>query len=340
MNGPARAPATLHVTNAYHATSGGVRTFYRALLETAEAAGRRLDLVVPSPGRVVETERVGSSTAIHHVPAPAAPGFDRRYRLLHPGHYVGRGAAVSRLLHEVRPDIVEICDKYSVIHAARLVRRSWYWSGPRPTVVAASFERMDDNVEAYIASWPWLRRAAHAYLRYAYVHAVDAHIANSEYTAEELRRSAGAPHVEVCGMGVDAARFTNAAADPGLRRRLIQSAGGSAEGVLVLYAGRLSPEKHLHFAVEAVGVAAARPGAPDVRLVMAGEGPARHSLAHLAARLAPGRVAFLGNIGNRDELATLYASADVFVHPNPREPFGIGPVRSGHMGDGSFRRHG
>ena len=36
---------------------------------------------------------------------------------------------------------------------------------------------------------------------------------------------------------------------------------------------------------------------------------------------------FCGHVDAR-ALARLYASCDVFVHPNPREPFGIGPLEA------------
>lgn len=47
-----------------------------------------------------------------------------------------------------------------------------------------------------------------------------------------------------------------------------------------------------------------------------------------AAEQARARVCFLGHIACRKELADLYANADVFVHPNPREPFGIAPLEA------------
>jgi hypothetical protein len=42
----------------------------------------------------------------------------------------------------------------------------------------------------------------------------------------------------------------------------------------------------------------------------------------------PGRALFLGHIPDQDVLADLYANADVFIHPNPREPFGIAPLEA------------
>lgn len=48
----------------------------------------------------------------------------------------------------------------------------------------------------------------------------------------------------------------------------------------------------------------------------------------LCRQKSPGRVTFLGHLGDREELAGLYANADMFVHPNPREPFGIAPLEA------------
>ncbi|MGE3518602.1 MAG: hypothetical protein AB7J63_06600 [Vicinamibacterales bacterium] len=49
---------TFHLTNAYHDTSGGVRTFYQNLLAAAERRRQPLRLLVP--GSRTEVEDVGS----------------------------------------------------------------------------------------------------------------------------------------------------------------------------------------------------------------------------------------------------------------------------------------
>jgi len=54
----------------------------------------------------------------------------------------------------------------------------------------------------------------------------------------------------------------------------------------------------------------------------------RAALERAVALSCPGRVAFLGHFGTRDDLAAVYASADAFVHPNPAEPFGIAPLEA------------
>jgi alpha-1,6-mannosyltransferase len=322
MNGAPVQLTSLHLTNAYHPTSGGIRTFYRAALAGAEARGRQMHLVVP--GEHDGEERVGRNGWIHHVAAPPAPGFDRRYRLLAPRHYVRSDAPVRRLLATIRPDVVEICDKYTLPHAAWLLRRA----GPRrPTLVALSCERMDDNVAAYLTGAALMRQGVAIYMRHAYVPPFDAHLANSAYTADELR-SAGAAKtaIHLCGMGVDADAFVAATFDASLRARLLTTAGGTAQSMLLLYAGRVSPEKHLGLLIEAVTTLSDR--RPDVRLAIVGDGPAVPRLRDLATSCYPGRVAFLPHVADRRALAQHYAAADVFVHPNPREPFGIGPLEA------------
>jgi glycosyltransferase involved in cell wall biosynthesis len=60
----------------------------------------------------------------------------------------------------------------------------------------------------------------------------------------------------------------------------------------------------------------------DVRLLVAGDGPARLELERLAAELGPGRVRFLGYVPYA-ELPVLYAAADLFVHAASEERWGV-----------------
>lgn len=57
--------ATLHLTNAYHESSGGIRTMYHALLAQAEIEHRSMTLVVP--GDTDREEPRGRFTRIVHV---------------------------------------------------------------------------------------------------------------------------------------------------------------------------------------------------------------------------------------------------------------------------------
>lgn len=321
---------TLHLTNAYHPTSGGIRTFYRALLMRANAERRQMRLVVP--GEADGVEAIGDYGRIHFIAAPPAPAFDRRYRLLLPQAYLRASTRLREILISEQPDLVEICDKYSLFYLAAMIRKGLAPGLKRPVLVGLSCERMDDNVAAYLGSGPVRRALTRGYIRHLYGPPFDAHVANSEYTADELRRALwdrSTDFVRVCPMGVESMAFGPVHRDPQLRRTLLERAGGTRDSVLLLYAGRVSPEKNPKLLIETLErlirpARGRRAAERDYRLVIAGDGPSCHDLKEQARQFVPGRVHWLGAIQDRAELARLYASADVFVHPNPKEPFGIG----------------
>jgi glycogen synthase len=66
----------------------------------------------------------------------------------------------------------------------------------------------------------------------------------------------------------------------------------------------------------------------DVRLLVVGDGMERERCRRDSAQRMPGHVVFLGHVKDRRVLADIYANCDVFVHPNPREPFGIAPLEA------------
>jgi glycosyltransferase involved in cell wall biosynthesis len=128
-------------------------------------------------------------------------------------------------------------------------------------------------------------------------------------------------------MGVDVDGFAPTRRSQAVRAQLLRRTGGDRHSRLLFYAGRLSPEKNLELLTETLERLSA-PGEDDYRFVIAGHGPRAEWLrARCNREPLRGRVAFLGSL-ERDALAACYASADVFVHPNAREPFGIGPLEA------------
>jgi len=102
---------TLHITNSYHPASGGIRTFYHALLEGANRHGRLVRLVVP--GAETRVEEIGEFGRIYYVAAPRVPILDSRYRWMLPHAYAWRyDSPLRRILATERPDLVEVCDKF------------------------------------------------------------------------------------------------------------------------------------------------------------------------------------------------------------------------------------
>jgi glycosyltransferase involved in cell wall biosynthesis len=92
-------------------------------------------------------------------------------------------------------------------------------------------------------------------------------------------------------------------------------------GPVVLYAGRLSPEKHIDVIIRAISELAQEE--VPVTLVLAGHGSARTSLVTLTHELnLTARVRFLGFV-DPIELARVYRAADVFSIASTAETFSL-----------------
>lgn len=123
-------------------------------------------------------------------------------------------------------------------------------------------------------------------------------------------QEAGFERLQVVGRAVDTQRFTPALRDTALRA----SWGASQDTPVILCAGRLAREKNLQLLIRAYAMT--KLVRPDVRLVLAGDGPARDEL-----RAAAPDAVFTGSLP-QNELARYYASADIFGFPSQSETFG------------------
>jgi glycosyltransferase involved in cell wall biosynthesis len=130
----------------------------------------------------------------------------------------------------------------------------------------------------------------------------------------------------VCPRGVDSEHFSPDRRSAEVRREMREHAGASENSIMLLYAGRISPEKNIGLLIDLMKILA-KDETRDFRLVLAGDGPKRRWLKKQAEKHARGKVAFLGHL-EKEKLADYYANADVFVHPNPNEPFGIAPLEA------------
>lgn len=321
---------SLHMTNSWHETSGGIATFYRVLIEQANRRKQEIRLVVP--GEHERMEDCGEFGRIYHIKSHPAR-LNAAYRMIYPPQFLFAGSKLQQILISERPDVVEICDKYTLNYLGALLRAKLLPRVDfRPLVIGLSCERMDDNFHSYIGTVPFAKTFCSVYMRWLYFPFFDHHIANSEYTAAELS-SAARGHLVARGtwirhMGVDLHHLSPRRRSTTYRRKLLQNfAGAGQDSILLLYVGRLAPEKNLTLLFDLLAhLAGARER--DFRLLIAGGGIERTRWEADAAQRAPGKAVFLDHIPDKNVLADLYANADLFVHPNPREPFGIAPLEA------------
>ncbi len=154
----------------------------------------------------------------------------------------------------------------------------------------------------------WARPAVWPLIRAVHGRAL-LNLAPSRFTQRELREHG----VDCDGLwrgGVDTVQFHPEKRCIEMRTRL---AGGRPDGPVLLYVGRLSPEKKLETLkplLEAV---------PEARLALVGDGPSRASLEACFEGLP---ASFLG-FQRGEALARAFASADVFVMPSTTETLGF-----------------
>jgi alpha-1,6-mannosyltransferase len=305
-----RYPKTLHLTNFYHAKSGGIGAFYRALFQYANRQGRQMLLVVP--GEESRCEQAGPYARIYYVKAPRSPWFDRRYRLIFPMGFAA--TETMRIVRTEQPDVIEISDKYTLPYLSGMMRKGLINGVKRPTEIATSHERMDDNISAHVTGSDVGLWFARFYMRHIYFPMFDHHIANSRYTAEELV-AASYGHttrrgIWTCPMGLDVSQFKSGDATPHRGKRL-------------LYAGRISREKNVTLLIDMLERLP-----EEYSLMVAGDGPLRTWFLAEASRRCPGRIDTQGHFPDRAAFVQMFRGADAFIHPNPHEPFGITPLEA------------
>jgi len=227
------------------------------------------------------------------------------------------GREIAQILRKEQPDILEVSDKYSMPYVAGMVRKRMIKGVKRPTEIATSHERLGDNIAAHWHAGLLGRMFARWYMRWIYFAQFDHHVANSPYTAAELV-PASAGHttrrgIWICPMGVDTEVFA-----PRGEKRPVSHVGGC-----LLYTGRLAREKNIGLLIEALEHL---PQAFSMDVV--GDGPERRWFSKESERRVPGRVRMHGYVADRREYVARLQQADVFVHPNPKEPFGIGPLEA------------
>jgi glycosyltransferase involved in cell wall biosynthesis len=134
-------------------------------------------------------------------------------------------------------------------------------------------------------------------------------LCTSEATRDYLM-SEGIERLHLWPQGVDARRFHPGNFSKDWRVRL---SGGNPAERLLLYVGRLAPEKGIG------GLAAVLREIPGLRLAIVGDGPARRDLER---EFADTPTVFTGVRKGRD-LSAAYASADAFVFPSTTETLGL-----------------
>ena len=272
----------------------GVTNSVVRIVEELTRAGHECVVIAPGPG----------DTRIDGTPIIRVRSFDLpRYGDLRVGLPTAR---MTALLRRLDPDVVHLAAPAMLGAAAAIsARRLGIPSVAIYQTDLAGFASRHRLGVARGLIWRWV----------SWVHRqADVTLAPSTAAMWTLRRH-GVPDVARWARGVDLGRFSPAHRDDGIRQALlhgvnppITSSSAGTDPVVVGYVGRLAPEKQVHRLRPLLSL-------PGVRVVVVGDGPDRAAL----EKALPG-AAFLGLLRG-GELATIYASLDVFVHTGLDETF-------------------
>ena len=208
---------------------------------------------------------------------------------------------LTRLWSRQRPDIVHIATEgplgWSALQVAKKLKLP----------VSTDFRT---NFHAYSQHYGigWLSGAIMAYLKKFHNSAQATMVPTSQLQAE--LDSAGFKHLSVVPRGIDTDVFSPNHRSEALR----QSWGADTNTRVLLYVGRLAPEKNLKLVIQTYRNM--KRSHPDVKLVLVGDGPMRAGL----EKDNPS-VIFAG-FQTGSALAQHYASGDIFLFASQTETFG------------------
>jgi len=304
------------MVQAYAVGSGGVKTYLhekrRYLLEQTDC-----EHLLIVPGASDRIQREGRATTIE-IEGPLVRGAGA-YR------FVARVDKLLRRLGHEAPDLIEVGDPFLMPWVARYHR--WRRGAPLVGFYHADFPRAYCGHYAARALGTGAGRVAEA-LADRYARAVDraceAVLVASPALQERLARWVP-ERLHYLPLGIDLEAF-----HPRHRDRSLWARHGIDPAATVLvYAGRLDAEKRSDLL--AAAFRRARLSRPAV-LVLVGEGPLREPL--LAEAGADARLRVLPYQSDRDALARLLASADLYVTAGPHETFGLSVLEAQASGLG------
>jgi alpha-1,6-mannosyltransferase len=225
---------------------------------------------------------------------------------------------IRRILHEELPDVIEVGSAYLDCWLALAAGADWapllsgfYHADFPDSYMAPAVDGLPRAISKPFVDF-WKRYVRYVYQRF------DVTCVTSRYIQDKLT-GYGVRNTELVPLGVDSDHFTPAKRDPEIRKQL-----GVKEGEkLALYVGRFWSEKGIDVLTKAIPRLGQIEG---LHVALVGDGTLEGQIRAAAAPFE--RVHVLGYVSDRDLLARIYASADLFLSPGPYETFGLSTVEA------------
>ncbi len=294
------------LTQFYSPVSGGVRRYLHEksrYIQEHRQNDRHIWIIPGDTDRVEES----CSARVHMVQSPMVSRTSR-YRLL------WRLERVEQILEREQPDLVESGDPYQVAWKAQTSAQAlgfgttgFYHSHFPEAYFRSAMKYFGDFATEIVME------CCREYIVRLYS-GFDRTIVPSSALAALLQEW-GVRNVAHVDLGVNIADFFPDR-EAGLHQR--KTFGFGERHRVLLYVGRLAPEKNLATLLSAFGMLRKRDD--RYRLIVVGDG----TLRHLVSRSAQGGcLHWIPTLERPGDLPDIYRAADVFVHPGLQETFGL-----------------
>jgi alpha-1,6-mannosyltransferase len=300
------------LTQFYSPVSGGVKRYISekvSWMRRARPDDRHI-LVIPGEKTAVREDGLAR---VYTIKSPLVSRTARYRALLNL-------TAIEEILEKERPDVIESGDPYQVAWKALAsgdalgIPVVGFYHSHFPEAYLRTIDKFFGRIAVDIT-----RDIARRYVRELY-NRFDATIVPSPALAR-LLTDWGVQNTRLGELGVDTQLF-HAEGSPDERRQVREALDIADDRILLLYVGRLAPEKNVTTLFEAF----AQLDESRFALVVIGDGPERRHLSRLRERNA--NVHWLPYQGDGQQLARLYRAADLFVHPGVQETFGLVALES------------
>lgn len=300
------------LTQFYSPVGGGVRRYVSEKIAWMRRARPDTRHVLIIPGDKTACRDDGPSR-VYTIRAPLV-SRTARYRVLL------NLTAIEEILEKERPDVIESGDPYQVAWKALASGDALgipvvaFYHSHFPEAYLRTVNKFFGPIAVDIA-----RDIARRYVRELY-NRFAATIVPSPALAQ-LLEAWGVHNTRLGELGVDTELF-HAQPDPDERRQVREALDIPADKIVLLYVGRLAPEKNVTTLFDAFE----KLDGSRFALVVVGDGTERRHLARLRERNHG--VHWLPYQGDGQQLARLYRAADLFVHPGVHETFGLVALES------------
>ncbi|WP_151840012.1 glycosyltransferase family 4 protein [Acinetobacter soli] len=284
------------VTETWPPEINGVAMSLLQLCKGLQAQGHKILLIRPQQKRACAEFTPHRECLVHAQKIPKYPELQFGWP-----QYL----KVSKALESFAPDVVHI------VTEGPLGLCALYAAQARKIPLSSGFHSPFQDFSRFF-DLAFLLKPIQSYLRWFHNHTQMTCVPSKD-TEKALRAFGVTCPLAIVGRGVDPDFFSPSHRNESLR----QSWQAAPDTCVMLYVGRLSPEKEIDLLIENY-LAMQRTERVRQKLVIVGDGPDR---ARLQALDQNRDVIFTGSLSGRN-LAEAYASADVFVFASQVETFG------------------